>query len=341
MLEKPNIPDETIVACLRAEYDLRIQQIDFLPLGGDLSTAVYRAVADNGKPYYCKLRFSNFDEIAVEVPRLLYDQGIAQIIPPLRSNTGRLWVDMGAVRLILYPFIEGKSGCQVELNEAHWRNLSAALWKIHATSLPQALASKVPGDTVSPYWRDLCRELIGRVDRETSTDPITKALVDFLSHRRNMILDLVNRSEELAKRLAANPGKAVLCHGDVHPGNLYIDTDGELFIVDWDYPKLAPRERDLIFIGGGHGFIGRNADEENHLFYRFYDPSTVNLSAMAYYRCEQNIIELGVQIPRILSSEPGEKDRVQSLEITRWLFQPGGTMEMTWKTLERLDEQNQ
>ena len=45
MLEKPNLEDEKIIACMQAEYGIRIVQTAFLPLGGDLGTAVYRAVA--------------------------------------------------------------------------------------------------------------------------------------------------------------------------------------------------------------------------------------------------------------------------------------------------------
>jgi hypothetical protein len=42
MLEKPNLPDEKIIACLQAEYGLRIAEIAFLPFSADLYTAVYR-----------------------------------------------------------------------------------------------------------------------------------------------------------------------------------------------------------------------------------------------------------------------------------------------------------
>ena len=48
MLEKPDIADEQIIACLRDAYGLNIRQIEFLPLGADRNTAVYRAVAEDG-----------------------------------------------------------------------------------------------------------------------------------------------------------------------------------------------------------------------------------------------------------------------------------------------------
>jgi spectinomycin phosphotransferase len=42
MLEKPDLQDEEIVACLQDEYSLPIVQLAFLPLGADQNTAVYR-----------------------------------------------------------------------------------------------------------------------------------------------------------------------------------------------------------------------------------------------------------------------------------------------------------
>lgn len=35
MLEKPNIADEDIVACLRGAYGLEVARVVFLPLGAD------------------------------------------------------------------------------------------------------------------------------------------------------------------------------------------------------------------------------------------------------------------------------------------------------------------
>src|SRR5687768_13391372 len=167
MLEKPDLPDETIIACLHAEYGLRITQIAFLPLGGDLSTAVYRAVADDKTPYFCKLKFGIFDEISIELPTFLSEQGIAQIIPARLTRTGQLWAESDEFRLILYPFVEGTSGFEIELSQPQWAHFSAALKRIHTISVPSALSQKIGRESYSPEWRDVCRSVIQRLDNET------------------------------------------------------------------------------------------------------------------------------------------------------------------------------
>jgi spectinomycin phosphotransferase len=337
MLEKPDIQDETIIACLQADFELRIRQLAFLPLGGDLCSAVYRALAQDETVYFVKLRCSDFDEVSVALPKYLSDLGIAQIIPPLVSKTGRLWAGLASYHLILYPFIDGINGFEQELTEAQWAEFAAALQRIHATRLPPALSQKIPRESYSAEWRDRCREAIQRLDHETFTDPVTAGLADYLLPRRETVLDLLARAEQLARTLAANPPELVLCHSDIHPGNLFLETHGALYIVDWDYPMLAPKERDLMFIGGGQGYMNTTAQQEETLFYQNYDPSSIHPVAMAYYRCERNLVDLSVETSRIFSSTGSDADRAFSLQVITWLFLPGGSVEMAYKSAARLE----
>ena len=332
MLEKPDIQDEKIIACLQVEYGLRIVQLAFLPLGGNLCTAVYRAVAEDGTLYFCKLRCSDFDEISVELPRFLSEQGIAQIIPPLSSKTGQLWAKLEAFNVILYPFVEGTSGFEEKLTERQWADFGTALQRIHTLSLPPALSQKIQKENYSPESRDICREVLHRLENERFDDPVMAGLAAFLLPKRETVLDFIGHAERLARVLASRSTEMVLCHSDIHPGNLFIDKNGTLFIVDWDSPVLAPKERDLMFIGGGQGYVGVNDQEEEAHFYSHYDRSAVDSLAMAYYRYERNLYDLSVECPRIFSRTLNARDRAQSLQIVTWLFGPGGSIDMAHKS---------
>ena len=59
MLEKPDIRDENIIACLLNEYGLLVVQVIFLPLGADLNTAVYRVVTDDETAFCERLFLTN------------------------------------------------------------------------------------------------------------------------------------------------------------------------------------------------------------------------------------------------------------------------------------------
>ena len=83
-------------------------------------------------------------------------------------------------------------------------------------------------------------------------------------------------SERLARVLQARSPEFTLCHSDVHAGNLLIGADDAFYIVDWDSPILAPKERDLMFIGGGLMGAWRAPREEEALFYRGYGATRID-----------------------------------------------------------------
>jgi len=332
MLEKPKIRDERIVACLYDAYGLRADRIAFLPLGADSHTAVYRVVTDDGTPFFCKLRSGVFDETSVALPRFLTDQGIEQIVAPLVTMAGRLWADLDAYRVILYPFVEGRSGREIPMSDQQWYEFGSALRSIHTSQVPAALAKQIRRETYSPQWREAVGGFLRQVEDDTFTDSVAVRLAVFLRDRRQEIVDLVGRAEELAQILQSRSQAFVLCHSDIHASNVLIDTHGALYIVDWDDPILAPKERDLMFVGGAQGFVGHTPREEEDLFYRGYGSAQVDPVALAYYRYERIVQDIAAYCEQLLGTDDGGQDREQSLVHLISNFEPGDTIEVTYKS---------
>jgi spectinomycin phosphotransferase len=117
-----------------------------------------------------------------------------------------------------------------------------------------------------------------------------------------------------------------LCHADIHAWNLLIADDDALYMVDWDTLIFAPKERDLMFIGGGLGGNGRTPQEEETLFYQGYGPANINQIALAYYRYERIIEDIGVYCQQIFLSDEGREDRPQAVEYLKSNFRPNGTI---------------
>lgn len=265
------------------------------------------------------------------LPKFLNDQGITQIIPPLATKSGQLWASLDAFKLILYPFVEGRNGYEVELSDCHWRNFGIALKKIHTVVVPPALIRRIQQETYSPQWRNIVKMFLERVENDAFDDPVAVELAAFLKDRRDQILDLVRRAERLAQALQARSPEFVLCHSDIHAGNILIDANDAFYIVDWDNPILAPKERDLMFIGGGQGFAGHTAQEET-LFYRGYGQTQIDPIALAYYRYERIIQDIAAFCERIFSTNEGGEDREQSLQYLKSNFLPNSTIEIAYKS---------
>ena len=332
MLEKPDLEDERIIASLKREYGLPVARVSFLPLGADRNTAVYRVVAREGTPYFLKLRGGDFKDTSVTLPAYLSEQGIAHILPPLTTTTGGLWASLDSFKVILYPFVDGRNCYEICLSDHQWREFGATLKRIHTVILPPGLSGRIPAETYTPCWRERVRTFLQRVEQDTFPDPVAARLAAFLRARRREILDLVGRAGHLARALQAGSQESVLCHSDLHAGNLLIDASGTFYIVDWDDPILAPKERDLMFIGGAQGFLGHTAREEETLFYQGYGPTRIDPIALAYYRYERIVQDIAVFCEQILLTGGDGQDREQSFRYLTSSFLPNGTIEMAYRS---------
>lgn len=334
MLEKPSIPNELIISRLHEEYDLRVAELKFLPLGADTGTAVYRVVTEDGTPYFLKLR-KGFQEIIVTVPLFLKSQGVREIIAPLETKSKRGWADFGEYKIILYPFIEGKDGFQTELTDHHKRTLGAALKAIHSVQIPQELKRLIPRETFSPHFRHSMKSFQVEVENRTFDEPIAAKLIGFIKGKQNEINRLLERAEQLAAGLQSKPLDLVLCHTDIHGGNILISDTGRLHIVDWDNPIFAPKERDLMFIGGGIDNIWKGKRDES-VFYEGYGKAEIDFAALAYYRYERIVEDLVAFCEQLLTTDEGGEDREQGYSWFISNFGPGSTIEIAEKTYDLL-----
>lgn len=326
MLEKPDLADEKIVACLQAAYGMAVGQVAFLPLGVDVNAAVYRADAQNGAAYFVKVRRGPFDETAVILPKLLSDQGVAQIIPPLPTNTGRLWATLDEFKVILYPFIDGGNGYDVALTDTHWRTLGTALKRIHTTTFPATLISALAQETYAPQWRTSVKNFLAQTAAATFTEPVAQQTAQLLQRNRVTILELVARTEQLRQQLQTEPLAYTVCHTDLHAGNFLIDRQGIFYIVDWDAPLWAPKERDLMFAGAGLGGSWLTPAAEETFFYQGYGPTAINQAALAYYRYERIIQDIAAYCEQLLLTDEGGEDRPQAFHYLASNFLPDGIL---------------
>jgi spectinomycin phosphotransferase len=334
MLEKPDISDKLIIARLQEEYHLRVAELTFLPLGADQGSAVYRVVSEDGTDYFLKLR-KGFDEITVTVPLFLKSQGIQEIISPFETKSKQGWANFGEYKMILYPFIDGKNGFEMELTDDHKRRLGSALKAIHSTQVSPELKRLIPKEAFWPQWRERIRSLQAQVEELSFQDPNAAKLALFMKSKRNEITQLVERAESLASELQSKLLELVLCHTDIHGANILITENNDFYIVDWDAPLLASKERDLMFIGGGIDNIWKSERDES-IFYEGYGKTNIDFAVLAHYRYERVIEDLVAYGEQLLWTDEGGADRPEAYERFTGNFEPGQTIEIADDTYELL-----
>lgn len=335
MLTKPGISDDTIIACLYDSFGLHISKVTFLPLGY-VNSAVYRVTADSGTPYFLKLRQGNFNEIAVAVPAFLHAQGIRQVMAPIATTTHTLWVHVHGFDWILYPFFDGKTGFEIALSKTQWIALGQSMNAVHAAILPAGLAERVPREDYSPGWRNIVRAFHKQVEQDRYDDPTAASFAALLMTKRDEIQCIVERAEQLAQALQNRVVKLAVCHSDLHGRNVLVGADDEMAIVDWDAPILAPKERDLMFIGGGVGGIW-NDDQEAKWFYQGYGQTEIDLVALTYYRYERIVEDIAEYSERIFGMQGSVQDRQKGLRLKEQ-FLPNNVVEIAHRSYQQLSE---
>ena len=338
MLEKPNLPDEKLITCLRERYGIITNSVEFLPLGYDSYASVYRVDANGGNSYFLKAKQNAVQEQSLVVPYYLKKQGIGQVVAPLQTQTGVLWEKIDDFTLILCPLVEGEIAATVGMSDAKWQEFGTVLKNIHSTRLPNELAAKLPHESFVPKWGKGVKQLERRVENgEAKPDLFQQKLAAFWQQKRDEINHIVNRAETLGQLLQNRESEIVVCHADIHTFNIMLNPAGDLFIIDWDETLLALKERDLMFVvDASVGGISVSPEQEA-LFLEGYGSAEIDWVALAYYRYEWVVQEFGEFGALVFSRDDvGAETKEEAVHQFIGLFDSGNVIEAAYKAEEKL-----
>lgn len=330
MIERPDISSDEILERLRAGWDLEADVAEFLPIGNDSGAWVFRVSAATGA-WFLKLRKGPVNESSLVVPRFLAEHGVGHLVPPIPTSSGAMFHGGVGFAFILYPFVEGRSGGEVGMSIRLWTEFGAVLRRIHDTPVAGRSAALLRREGFVPPLAAVVREIGAAVERDSVGDPYQRALSAFWRPRRTEIERIVDRAEALAVQARSRASELVICHADSHAWNVLIEPSGDFVIVDWDETLLAPRERDLMFVGGG--VDGLPPDPRS--FYSGYGDVDIDPVVMAYYRYAWVVEELGDYARRVfLTSDAGEETRASGVEGFASTFEPGHVVEIAYRSEE-------
>ncbi|HAT9974195.1 TPA: aminoglycoside O-phosphotransferase APH(9)-Ia [Legionella pneumophila subsp. pneumophila] len=325
-----NITDQHLIALLKVYYGIDIHTVQLIVGGADMNAFGYKADSESNS-YFVKLKYGHHDEINLSIIRLLHDSGIKEIIFPIYTRDTKLFQQIDHFKIIVYPFINAPNGFTQNLTEKQWHQLGKVLRQIHETSVPTAIQQRLRKETYSPKWREMVRSFYNKIGFDDSDDQITTDFKTFFNQKIDSIHRLVDSSEELSKKIQLDLDKYVLCHSDVHAGNVLVVNEGSIFIIDWDEPMLAPKERDLMFIGGGIGNVW-NKPHEIDYFYEGYGKTNVDKIILSYYRHERIVEDIAVYGQDLLSRDQNNESRLKSFKHFKSMFDPNDVVEIAFSS---------
>ncbi len=327
MLENTPKIQNFIIQNLAKFYGIEADALSNIALGADSNALVYKAESKD-KNFFVKIINGTHSSASIDVLELLKNSGLQSIIYPIKTLDGKSLQHTNSYTLIVYPFIEGQDGFSKPLTKKQWQTFGKELRKLHEIKVPDSLQKQLLQETYSAKFRDAVTKLYKNLDTFDTTDTPSRDFINSLKKNSKTIEKQVTRAGELAQKLKNDSAQFVLCHTDIHAGNVMIKDD-DIYLVDWDAPMMAPKERDLMFIGGGVGNVW-NRPEEEILFYKGYGETEVNHSILSYYRHERIIIDILEFAESILSNTSSQESKVENFNHYKGMFEPNGVVDIAF-----------
>jgi spectinomycin phosphotransferase len=321
MLHPPRVPAGQILAALAEQFDIAAPSVEFLPLGADADSAAYRA-----GDWFVKLRRGPHGAVGAHVAQALFAAGIDAVVAPIHAMNGEAWAQIEHWRMLVYPFLELTPASRRTLTAAQWREFGAAMRRVHDAVLPEKFLADVSCVNYVAPWRSELRAKISHSPRP-SGDAITHALDALIEEQRPRIEALIDRSETLSAHVCMATHAHVVCHTDLHGYNVLTDATGRVRIVDWDAPLRAPRERDLMFIGGAQFDDAHSAAHECRWFYAGYGERRIDPDAVRFFRYERIIEDIVLYVRQIHDAREPHDERALAVRRIASNFAPGGTLD--------------
>jgi spectinomycin phosphotransferase len=174
-----------------------------------------------------------------------------------------------------------------------------------------------------PSRRNILDQLDSYISNHRIDDAIQRELALFWHSRRDKIRKLIDTTDRFGAQLSQISLPFVLCHADLHTWNVLLDTDKQLWVVDWDETILAPKERDLMFVIGGIG-QGLVKSNETMRFLEGYGDTAINRQALTYYRYAWAVQDIAAYAETVfLLPDVGDEVRSDAVRGFIDLFSPG------------------
>jgi spectinomycin phosphotransferase len=143
-------------------------------------------------------------------------------------------------------------------------------------------------------------------------------MLEFWHEHEASVEAILERTAALAKSVKQAEHPLVLCHADVHTNNILLGDDGRLYVIDWDDARLAPKERDLMFV------LAEAGEAERRSFFAGYGDLAMDPLVLAFYQHEWCVEDIGAFAEEILDLDGASAStRAHSLSWFKSLFAPG------------------
>jgi Ser/Thr protein kinase RdoA (MazF antagonist) len=316
---KSAIEIEDLYRAIQESYGIQITNLEFLlrGWGGDC----YRIDTSDGERYFLKLHDSaNYMGIAATsrpfyLPLMdqLHSKGILPNIPhPIRTRDGNLSLVIDSNEVVITNWIGGKLVGFGKLPEPILTQLAKMTGILHSNRSQLEFERPFVEKFEFGFASDLSKAVTALDTISPSDSPGIQLLRETILPHHDEVLKHLQGLRELQMRVRELEKPMVVCHTDLHGGNLMTDAQGNFYILDWENALIAPPEHDMIFFAGESNFW--NVFWPEYTNYFKYPSLDGDMLSFYYYR--RTLEDIAGFVLRILQGAGGNaRDR----EDINWL----------------------
>jgi len=181
------------------------------------------------------------------------------------------------------------------------------------------------------FEHDLLKSFDTLVTLPESASQGQQSLRDTISPHKDQITSSLKHLKELQSYAKSLNKPQVICHTDLHGGNLMTDDQNNLYILDWENALIAPLEHDMIFFAKEEGFF-----EVFWPIYTCHFPSAcIDFDMLRFYFYRRSLEDIADFILRILRRD-GSKERDQ--QDIKWMIECLDDLEQIESIISPLEE---
>ncbi|MFJ3383378.1 MULTISPECIES: phosphotransferase family protein [unclassified Curtobacterium] len=297
-----------------ADFGVSAVHIEEVTGGTDTSAAVWRLVDGDGTAWAAKWT-TRSTGTGTRLVASMAAAGLESTPAARPTDDGRRRSRRGGGKLAVTRWSDGVDAATVGLDLPGWREYGALLAGVHAHEFP-APARKQGARRGIRRRRRRYRAEIAALDVAVASG--AGGPLDLWRDARPRV-ELLLRGTMLVPGASADP---VPCHGDAHLGNVLVDGDGALRLVDWDEAVVGPRELDLHLVEFPVLFTPTTA-EQLAAFRSGYGPVVVDEHRMVRFACIRALEDLTSTMTAACGGDDAE--RAEALRVFTGILTPTGS----------------
>jgi len=319
MKQQPGIKKEELVRAVQQGYEIDIASLEFLlrGWGGDC----FQVESPGGEHYFLKLHEdASYMGIAVTsrpfyLPLMhqLHSKNILPHVPhPVPTREGEFSLAMGTREIVMTNWIEGEMVGFGELPAPLLERLAKLVGILHGSRSRLEFEHPFVERFEFDFASDLSAALVALDTLPANRSAGIQSLKETILPQRQVLLSALQYLRELREKVRSLDKPMVICHTDLHGGNLMTDAHDNLYILDWENALIAPPEHDMIFFAAEENFWDVFWPE----YTRHFEGHSLEGDLLLFYFYHRALEDIAGLVLRILRGDGGDARDRQDI---KWL----------------------